>query len=403
MPTYTCRMAAADGTIKEEKLEGTSEEILKASLEKKGFLVFSIKKSSIGGFLNQQFWSKKKLTPQEFLIYNYEFSALIRAGLPILKAFELLEGRVVHAGFKDSLRGVHKEISGGSSISDALSHYPLFFPEIYISSIRAGEKSGNLVEILNRYMSYYKKILAVRKKVVIALTYPMFLFIAGSGVVIFLLTYVLPTFSEIYADSKGQLPWITQALISFVHFLKGQIIGIVLGFVGLFFLIRFWFSNEKGKVQKDYLLLKLPIFGEIVKNQQMVAVGRTLATILSGGITLINALQMVAESLTNRVVAGRVRLSIQKVQEGMGIAAAFAVADLMPKIALEMVEVGEATGSLEEMLNQVADFQEELLDQKLARITTWVEPVLLLGMGVLVAIILVAMYLPIFNLAGTIK
>ncbi|MHB8483553.1 MAG: type II secretion system F family protein [Nitrospiria bacterium] len=403
MPTYTCRMAAADGTIKEEKLEGTSEETLKESLEKKGFLVFSVKKSVSGGFLNQRIWSKKKLTPQEFLIYNYEFSALIRAGLPILKAFELLEGRVIHPGFKDALHGVHKEIAGGSSISEALSHYSQFFPEIYISSIRAGEKSGNLVEILSRYMSYYKKILAVRKKVVMALTYPMFLFVAGSGVVIFLLTYVLPTFSEIYADSKSELPWITQTLISFVHFLRMEFVWIVLGFIGAFFVLRYWFSSQKGKDQRDFLLLKLPVLGEIVKNQQMIAVGRTLATILSGGITLINALQMVAESLTNRIIAGRVRLSIQKVQEGLGIAAAFAAADLMPKIALEMVEVGETTGSLEEMLNQVADFQEELLDQKLARITTWVEPVLLLGMGVLVAIILVAMYLPIFNLAGAIK
>ncbi|MBI1821838.1 MAG: type II secretion system F family protein [Nitrospirae bacterium] len=403
MPTYTCRIAAADGTIKEEKLEGTSEDTLKESLEKKGYLVFSVKKASQGGFLNNRNFSKKKLTAQEFLIYNYEFSALIRAGLPILKAFELLEGRVIHPGFKDALRGVHKEISGGSSISDALSHFPRFFPEIYISSIRAGEKSGNLVEILNRYMSYYKKILAVRKKVAMALTYPLFLFVAGSGVVIFLLTYVLPTFSEIYADSKGQLPWITQALISFVHFLKGQFVWIVLVLAGLFFILRYWFSSQQGKEQKDFLLLKLPVLGEIIKNQQMIAVGRTLATILGGGITLINALQMVAESLTNRVFAARVRLSIQKVQEGLGIAAAFAVADLMPKIALEMVEVGETTGSLEEMLDQVADFQEELLDQKLARITTWVEPVLLLGMGVLVAIILVAMYLPIFNLAGTIK
>ncbi|MBI1818733.1 MAG: type II secretion system F family protein [Nitrospirae bacterium] len=405
MPTFTCRMAAADGTIIEEKLDGPSEASLKESLEKKGFLVFSVKKASFFSLfrLTAGLRAKKKLTSQEFLVYNYEFVALIRAGLPILKAFDLLEGRALHPGFKEALNGVRKEIEGGSSISDALSHYHDFFPEIYISSVRAGEKSGNLVEILNRYILFYKKILAVRKKIMTALTYPVFLFVVGAAVILFLLTYVLPTFSDIYSDAKEQLPWLTMALISFVTFLKGHFIFILLGTGIIFFLLQMFFSSEKGKDRKDSLLLKVPVLGEIIKNQQMIAIGRTLATILSGGITLVNGLEMVAESLPNRVYSKRVHFSIQKVQEGTSLAAAFDTADLMPKIAIEMIEVGETTGSLEEMLNQVAEFQEEMLDQKLTRITTWVEPVLLLFMGVLVAIILVAMYLPIFNLAGTLK
>ncbi len=403
MPTYTCRMAMADGTIKEEKLEGTSEETLKESLEKKGFLVFWVKKEASFTFSNPRFFSKKKLSPQEFLIFNYELSALIRSGLSILKVFDLLEGRALLPGFKTALQGVRKEIAGGSTISDALSHYPEFFPEIYISSIRAGEKSGNLVEILNRYILFYKKILAVRKKIATALTYPMFLLMVGAAVILFLLTYVLPTFSEIYSDAKEELPWITQALISFVHFLKSRFILIGLASAGLFLAMKQWFASERGKEQKDSLILKIPTLGEIVKNQQMVSIGRTLATILSGGITLVTGLEMVAQSLSNRNFAKRVHLSIQKVQEGLSLSESFAYSNLMPKIALEMIEVGETTGSLEDMLNQVADFQEELLDQKLTRITTWVEPVLLLVMGVLVAVILVAMYLPIFNLAGTLK
>jgi type IV pilus assembly protein PilC len=403
MPTYTCRMATADGTIKEEKLEGTSEETLKESLEKKGFLVFWVKKETGLTFPRLRFLSKTRLSPQEFLIFNYELSALIRSGLSILKVFDLLEGRALLPDFKTALQGVRKEIAGGSTISDALSHYPEFFPEIYISSIRAGEKSGNLVEILNRYILFYKKILAVRKKIATALTYPMFLLLVGAAVILFLLTYVLPTFAEIYSDAKEELPWITQALISFVHFLKSRFILIGLAAAGFFFGLKQWFASERGKEQKDSLILKIPTLGEIVKNQQMVSIGRTLATILSGGITLVTGLEMVAQSLSNRDFAKRVHQSIQKVQEGLTLSAAFAYSNLMPKIALEMIEVGETTGSLEDMLNQVADFQEELLDQKLTRITTWVEPVLLLVMGVLVAVILVAMYLPIFNLAGTLK
>ncbi|MFI5305555.1 MAG: type II secretion system F family protein [Nitrospiria bacterium] len=403
MPTYTCRLASADGSIKEEKFEGTSEETLKESLEKKGFLVFWVKKETGFNFSNLRFLSKKRLSPQEFLIFNYELSALVRSGLPILKVFDLLEGRALLPGFKIALQGVRKEISGGSTISDALSHFPRFFPDIYISSIRAGEKSGNLVEILNRYILFYKKILGVRKKIATALTYPLFLLLIGAGVIMFLLTYVLPTFSEIYSDAKEQLPWITQTLISFVHFLKTRFVWIILVFVGIFLVLKQWFSTEKGIDLKDSFILKIPVLGEIIKNQQVVTIGRTLATILSGGITLVTGLEMVAQSLSNRNFTGRVHLSIQKIREGSTLSAAFGSSNLMPKIALEMIEVGETTGSLEDMLNQIADFQEELLDQKLTRITTWVEPVLLLVMGVLVAIILVAMYLPIFNLAGTLK
>ncbi|MBI1823484.1 MAG: type II secretion system F family protein [Nitrospirae bacterium] len=403
MPTYTCRLATADGIIKEEKYEGVSEETLKESLEKKGFLVFWVKKEAGFSPKNIQFLSNKKISSQEFLIFNYELSALIRSGLSILKVFDLLEGRALIPGFKLALQGVRKEIAGGSTISDALAHYPRYFPEIYISSIRAGEKSGNLVEILNRYILFYKKILAVRKKIATALTYPLFLMVVGAGVILFLLTYVLPTFSEIYSDARQELPWITQALISFVHFLKARFIWIILAGGAFFFISKKWFSTEKGMELKDTLILNVPTLGEIVKTQQVVTIGRTLATILSGGITLVTGLEMVAQSLNNRNFAKRVHFSIQKVREGSTLSAAFGSANLMPKIALEMIDVGETTGSLEDMLNQISDFQEELLDQKLTRITTWVEPVLLLVMGVLVAIILVAMYLPIFNLAGTLK
>ena len=403
MPTFTCRLASADGIIKEEKFEGSSEESLKESLEKKGFLVFWVRRETPFRFPEIRLLSARKLSPQEFLIFNYELSALIRSGLPILKVFDLLEGRALLPAFKSALQSVRKEIAGGSTISEALGKHPAFFPEIYISSIRAGEKSGNLVEILNRYILFYKRILAVRKKIMTALSYPFFLALVGTGVVLFLLTYVLPTFSEIYADARERLPWITQALISFVHFLRTRFIWIALGFAGLYFLAKQWLATERGLEIRDSAILRAPVLGEIIKTQQIVTIGRTLATILSGGITLVDGMEMVSQSLSNRNYSRRVQIAIQKVREGSTLASAFESGNLMPKIALEMVEVGETTGSLEDMLNQIADFQEELLDQKLARITTWVEPVLLLVMGVIVAVILVAMYLPIFNLAGTLK
>lgn len=404
MPTFSCRIATADGTIKEETIEGTSETNLRESLEKKGYLVFSVRRSlNLFDFLKFSIKKGKRLPPVEFLIFNSELIALIKAGLPILKTFELLEGRMVHPGFREGLAEVRKDIAGGSSISDALSRQKAFFPEIYISSIRAGEKSGNLVEILNRYILFYKRILSVRKKVVLALTYPAFLSVVGVAVVIFLLTYVLPTFSEIYTDSRQELPWITQALISLVHFLRVNVIWILLAGAGLVWFFLSWKESKKGRPLWHAFLLKVPILGELLRVQQIIMVGRTLSTVLKGGIPLVNSLEMVGESLPNEPYKKKISGVIHRVREGAGLSASFSAVSLMPKIAVEMVEVGETTGSLEEMLDQVAEFHEEVLDQKLGRITTWVEPVLLLVMGVVVAVILIAIYLPIFNLAGTIK
>ncbi|HXN07362.1 MAG TPA: type II secretion system F family protein [Nitrospiria bacterium] len=404
MPTFSCRIATADGTIKEETIEGTSEVNLRESLEKKGYLVFSVRRSlNLFDFLKFSLKKGKRLPPVEFLIFNSELIALIKAGLPILKTFELLEGRMVHPGFREALAEVRKDIAGGSSISDALGRQKAFFPEIYISSVRAGEKSGNLVEILNRYILFYKKILSVRKKVALALTYPAFLSVVGVAVVIFLLTYVLPTFSEIYTDSRQELPWLTQALISLVHFLRVNFIWILLAAAGLIWFFLSWKESKKGRPLWHAFLLKVPMLGELLRIQQIIMVGRTLSTVLKGGIPLVNSLEMVGESLSNEPFKRKISGVIHRVREGIGLSASFSAVSLMPKIAVEMVEVGETTGSLEEMLDQVAEFHEEVLDQKLNRITTWVEPVLLLVMGVVVAVILIAIYLPIFNLAGTIK
>lgn len=400
---FDCRVARADGSVAEQRIEAEDENAVRTQLEGKGYLVFSIRplKTLSLSSLNLSF--KKRISPREFLVFNQELLSLIRAGIPIMRTLDILIGRASHPAFQVALTGVRDSIRGGSSIAEAMSKYPSYFPELYVSSIRAGERSGNLVEILQRYISYLKKMLAVRKKVISALSYPTFLLMVGIAVIFFLLTYVMPTFMELFEGAEKELPAATRRLIAVVQFLQGYFLFLLAGLIGMVFLIRQSYQTPRGREWLDRLMIKLPVVGPVVQRHYMILVSRTLSTTLAGGIPLVTALGMVSEALPNRVWSMRVQQVNRRVQEGTSLAVSLGQDKLFPKMSLEMIEVGENSGSLVEMLAEVADFHEDEMDLYLNRLTTWVEPVLLLTMGLIVAVIVVSMYLPIFQLAGTIK
>jgi type IV pilus assembly protein PilC len=278
-----------------------------------------------------------------------------------------------------------------------------YFPELYTSSLRAGEKSGNLLEIIGRYIDYQRKLLAVRKKVVAALAYPSFLLGVGLGVMVFLLIYVMPSFSEIYRDANTELPSLTRVLLSLVTFLRAHLITLLalvaLGAVGA----RLAYHQRWGRRTYDLSMLRIPLIRAILLKHYIIRIARTLGAVLKSGIPLVPALEMTREAMANGVVAERIEQATDRVKEGVSLSNALAETDLMPRMVIEMISVGEATGALEEMLLQVADFHEDELDLYLSRVTTWVEPALLLLMGGVIAIILIAMYLPVFHLAGAIR
>ncbi|MFZ5861714.1 MAG: type II secretion system F family protein [Nitrospirota bacterium] len=404
MPTFVCRIAKADGTVLEERLEAADEADAKSRLERRGVVVFAIKPT--GAFTT---WSagwgglSRRMSPQEFLVFNQELLVLIKAGLPILRALDLLAARSGHVAFRDVLADVRERVRGGSALADALANHPRQFSELYVASLRAGERSGNVVEMLVRYQVFMKRVLAVRKKVVGALSYPAFLLTAGAAVIAFLLMFVMPTFLDVYREAKAELPTATRWLMAVVTFLSRWAWAVAAGLAAAVIAFRLWRGTESGRRTADAWWLRTPVAGAIVRTHYTISIARTLATIVAGGIPLVAALRMVADSTPNREVSALVSRVIERVKTGSGLAAAFAVDGFMPRMTLEMIEVGEATGALEEMLNQVADFHEEELDRALTRITTWIEPAMLLTMGVLVAVVVITMYLPIFNLAGTIK
>lgn len=404
MPTFVCRIGKADGTVREERLEAEDEADARSRLTRRGVVIFAVKPAGRLQISSPQ-WTAfhRGLSTAEFLVFNQELLVLIKAGLPIMRALDILTARSGHLTFQRVLADVREQIRGGSSLADAMARHPREFPELYVASLRAGERSGNVVEMLSRYQVFMKRMLAVRKKILSALSYPAFLSVMGVGVIVFLLTFVMPTFLEVYREAQAEMPAATRWLMAGVAFLRQW--GVFLGAaaLGAVVAVRVWSGTVSGRRRFDALLLRLPLLGQIAKVHYTINISRTLATILTGGIPLVSALRMVADSIPNRAVVEQLAGVIERVKTGSGVAAAFAVDGFMPRMTLEMIEVGETTGALEEMLNQVADFHEEELDRILNRITTWVEPVLLLVMGGLVAGVVITMYLPIFNLAGTIK
>jgi type IV pilus assembly protein PilC len=333
----------------------------------------------------------------EVLVFNQELLALVKAGLPILRVWDLLIERAKHSGFQEALRSVRQDIRGGASASEALAKHPAYFPELYIASIKAGEQSGNLPEVLKRFITYLKLMIGLRQKLAKALAYPAFLVLVGIAVIGFLLTYVMPTFVSVYGESAKSLPIATQALIDLARGIK-----IFLAATACALAARAYYATPAGRLAVDRLLLSVPVVGQVSVKHYTIQLSRTLATILAGGTPLVDALQVTKGAISNRYVSFGVGEAVSEIKEGGTLASALERPRVFPKLAIEMLSVGEETGSLETMLYDIAEFYEGELDLRLSQLTTWIEPVLLLIMGVLVGGIVIVMYLPVFQMAGTV-
>lgn len=410
MPLYAYKVARADGTTFIGELEDDNEVAVRNKLEGQGFLVFRIRERSgwpggsigaIGSIGLPGRWAR--LSPQQFLIFNQELLALIRSGLPVLKVWDLLIERAQHAGFRDTLRAVRQDIRGGASASDALARHPLYFSELYLATLRAGEQAGNVPEVLQRYVAYLKLMIGLRQKVWKALTYPLFLVAVGVCVVGFLLTYVMPTFVAAYGEQARTLPPATQWLLGTIHGLRANLLIFAAGLLLAAVVARSWYRTEAGRMAIDRFLLRVPLLGPVLWRHYTVQLTRTLSTVLGGGTPLVEALSISRSAISNRAVGQGLARTVEQVRDGSSLTAALRHPLVIPALAVEMLAVGEETGSLETMLKDVAEFYESELDIRLNQLTTWIEPALLLVMGVLVGGIVIIMYLPVFQMAGSIQ
>lgn len=401
MPLFRCKIGAADGKIIEKEFEAASADILRQSLATQGFFVFSVSKRPFQ-FLWQRGVSRKKIDTKALITFNQEFLVLIKSGLPIIQAFDTILERIEKGRLAEVLETIRDDIKGGSSLSDAFERHPSAFSHLYIASIRAGERTGDLPQTIRRYISFLKKTEGFKKKVISALFYPAILVTVAFLAVTLLLVYVVPTFSQVYADAGSRLPVPTLILIKFTTILKHYFLVLV-GVVALgIHLFRRWSSTPTGRYAVDSIKLKLPLIGDILSKYSIVSFSRTLATIIESGIPIVESLKMAVGTLNNKVLEERLSAAVRRVEEGVSLSVAIEGAKLMPSLALRMLSVGESTGSLEEMLEGISDFFEEELDQRLHVLSTAIEPAIMVVMGVIIGAIIITMYLPIFKIAGTV-
>ncbi|RMH07742.1 MAG: type II secretion system F family protein [Nitrospirae bacterium] len=402
MARFRYRAARQDGTIIEASATGPSEMAVRSQLETDGLLILELKGESSWNVNWHFIPQRKRLSLRDFLVFNQQFLALVKSGLPILKTFDILTERATYGPFQQALYHVREKIRGGAAISQAMAAEPRFFPELYQASIQAGEQTGNLIEVLQRYIAYLKLVISVREKIVKALAYPAFLIVVGAAVVSFLVMYVIPTFAEVYEQNQTALPLPTQILLDLLNSANmwGPLVGGGLLVTGAG--VYWWAKTPAGQFSLHALLLKAPVVGTVIQKSQIIRLTRTLSTILAGGIPLLSALTITAHATTNKVIAQALLQVTDRVRDGASLATSLKEAAFLPRLAVEMIEVGETTGSLETMLLEVAEFHEGELDLLLGQLTTWIEPVLLLIMGVIIGGIVIIMYLPIFQLAGTV-
>jgi type IV pilus assembly protein PilC len=400
MAEFVLKYADGRGQIHQQVASAASEKELRERYSQQGFLIYSVKSraSATPTFTRR----RKKLDLEKFLILNQQFVTLIRAGLPILKSLDLLAERLTDAKLGPYVKAVRDEVRNGTLLSDAFRQQGVF-PKIYVTSVMAGEKSGSLTEVLDRYINYQKLSLAVRKKVLVSLMYPSVLIVLVVLLMVFLVTYVVPTFATLYASMNAQLPSMTVLLIAIGTTARSYIVVFAAALVGAIFLFRWWARKDASREAIDRVKLKAPIFGQMWLKYQVAQLGRILSTLLTGGIPLVQAMETAAESLGTPLLERAVSVAGRNVREGQPLSASLRSSGLVPPLAVDMIEVGESTGALPAMLNSVAEFFEEDVNTGMQATLSLIEPAIMIFMGSFVAFVLISLYLPIFSLADSIR
>lgn len=401
MPSYQCRIGTADGRVVDRVYDSATREQLRENLEEQGFHVFRIQRQGFSLF-QQGRGRSSRLTGSKFIAFNQEMLVLLRSGLPMLQVFETQIEQLEAGPFRDVIVEIREEIRGGSSLSDAFAKFPRVFPPLYVASVRAGEKTGDVPQTLARYMDYQKRVEAIRGKVRSASFYPLLLTAAAVIVVVFLMLYVVPRFTQIYADANVALPLMTRMLIALSELIGCYWYLLLFAAIGMSLAVRSFSRTTRGRLRIDRLLLRVPFVGGLATDYALSGFNRTLATTLSSGTPLVPAMQMSRGTLNNLALEQEMVKAVARVEEGTSLSDSLNRSGFFPPLALRMISVGETSGSLTDMLNEIADYYEAQVERRLTLLTTMIEPVLMMVMGLMIAFIIVAMYVPIFQLAGTV-
>jgi type IV pilus assembly protein PilC len=397
---FRCRLASPNGEIVEGVYIAETETRLRHELEEKGLFVLSLQpKHAIAG-VSLHMPQRKGVNTREFLVFNQELATLLKAGMPLVQSLDLLKRRVTSPAFRQVLDDVHEKVRSGTALSDAFAAHGSLFPSVYTASLLAGERSGNLDAVLRRFVEYTKIIATVKRKTVSALVYPAILVSLAMVLVSIIVLKVVPAFADFYGTFGAQLPLSTRFILAASGFLRSQFL-LILATIGIVVAATLSWVRQPGQQARFHrLLLSLPMLGQVARKFATSQMARTLATLLGGGLPLVNALDIAARSVGNRYMAAQLDIVGLRVREGQSFAAALEARHVFPEVAVKMAEVGESTGALQEMLNTVADFYDEEISTTMERFVTLVEPVLLVVMGLVIAGLLLALYMPLFQLSS---
>ena len=400
-PVFLWKAKAPSGEERTGEMEAASREEVEARLRQSGLVPLKIKKKPTE--INLRLPGSSGVTRKELVIFTRQFSTMIDAGLPLVQGLEILAAQNENPQFKQVLREVKEKVESGSTFADALRDHPKVFDDLYVQLVQAGEVGGILDTILQRLAVYIEKAEALKRKVKGAMVYPSIVLVVALGVVTVLLLFVTPVFKDMFEAAGGDLPGPTQLIVDLSEWLRANILYLVAGIVAVVVAFRVFARTKFGRRVIDAGLLKAPIFGDLLRKVAVARFSRTLGTMLSSGVPILEAMNVTAKTAGNVVLEEAIFKVRGKISEGRTIVQPLAEVGVFPQMVVEMIGVGEATGAMDAMLGKIADFYDEEVDSAVSALTSMIEPILIVFMGGIVGFFVAAMYLPIFTMAEAIK
>ena len=396
MTEFVARVGTPDGAVVLERHRAASVDALRRELEARGLHVFQVRAAK--NRLRIPLLRRERLSSLDFLVFNQQLATLLRAGIPVLQSLELLQRSQTGPFFREVLARVLEEVRSGVALSDSFAGQGDLFPRLYSATMLAGERSGDLVAVLDRYITYQQMMEAVRRRVSTALTYPAVLLAMSFGLVVLLMTYVIPRFAEFYVGFAGELPFATAVVMGLANWLRANMVFIAPSVVVGAWLLRRWMRTDTGRLAVDRARLRIPFIGKIFHLFSLSQFVRSLATLIAGGTPLVNSLEVATSTVTNRAISAPLAHVSTRVREGQALWSSLQATQLFPDLSLAMVQVGEATGALEAMLFNVSRFYDESIEVRLGRVVSLIEPLVLVFMGGIIAALLMSVYMPMFTM-----
>jgi type IV pilus assembly protein PilC len=401
MAKYSWQGKKRGGKVQKGEMEAPNEAMVRAQLRRQGIAVTKVKERGKGLDININIpGMQPKVTTKDLVVFTRQFATMIDAGLPLIQCLDILSNQQENVTFKQILLTIKEDVEAGSTFADALRKHPKAFDELFVNLVAAGEVGGILDTILNRLATYIEKAMKLKKQVKSAMTYPTTIIGIATVVIGVILVFVIPAFEKMFADFGGALPLPTQIVINISNFIQSYILVIIGGFMLTVFLFKKFYASKRGREIVDALALKAPIVGVLIRKVAVAKFTRTLGTMVSSGVPILDGLDIVAKTAGNRTIEKAIRNVRQSISEGNTIADPLTKSGVFPPMVCQMIAVGEQAGSIDTMLNKIADFYDDEVDDAVGNLTAMMEPLLMLFLGTTVGGLVIAMYLPIFKLAG---